>query len=50
LLTDASIVGDDVMVTADGNGPVVQHWNMATGQVRGFELPREFLVERLTIR
>ncbi len=45
------------VVASDRNGPIVEHWSgwnlndpKVLGNVVGFELPREFLVQRLTIR
>lgn len=39
-----------VMVTADRNGPVVQHWDMSPDTVRAFEMPLGILVDRVSIR
>ncbi len=44
------IVGDGVLMTTDRNGPIIEFLELATDQVSGVELPRGYVIERLTAR
>ncbi len=42
--------GSNLLITTDRNGPIVEHVDMSTGHVTGFELPPGYVIDRLTVR
>ncbi len=49
-LGGVDILNGDTLIATDRNGPIVEHQNLTTGEVRALVLPRGFVVDRLTIR
>ncbi len=44
------ILSNGMMVASDTNGTIVEYLDMTSGDVKGVELPREFLIERISAR
>jgi hypothetical protein len=49
-LGGVDVLDGDTLIATDRNGPIIEHQDLTTGEVRAMVLPRGFVVDRLTIR